>query len=127
VDEEAGSEIADKVKRRLQHFIDRKIAALFEPLLTLQKDEALTGLARGFAFRLVESLGILPRDGVAHEVKELDQDARGALRKHGVRFGQFTIFMPALLKPAPTRLRLVLWSLAEGLDTFPESPPPGLV
>src|SRR5690606_17442023 len=65
VDEEAGPEIADKVKRRLQHFIDRKVAALFEPLLTLQKDEALTGLARGFAFRLVESLGILPRDGVA--------------------------------------------------------------
>ncbi|VDS08884.1 hypothetical protein PARHAE_02070 [Paracoccus haematequi] len=127
VDEEAGPEIAEKVKRRLQHFIDRKVAALFEPLLTLQKDEALTGLARGFAFRLVESLGILPRDGVAHEVKELDQEARGALRKHGVRFGQFTIFMPALLKPAPTRLRLVLWSLAEGLDTFPESPPPGLV
>ncbi|WP_295045935.1 helicase-related protein, partial [uncultured Paracoccus sp.] len=127
VDEEAGPEIAEKVKRRLQHFIDRKVAALFEPLLALQRDEALTGLARGFAFRLVESLGVLPRDGVAHEVKELDQDARGALRKHGVRFGQFTIFMPALLKPAPTRLRLVLWSLAEGLDIFPESPPPGLV
>ncbi|MBK4215624.1 disulfide oxidoreductase [Paracoccus caeni] len=127
VDEEAGPEISEKVKRRLQHFIDRKVAALFEPLITLQKDEALTGLARGFAFRLVESLGVLSRDTVANEVKELDQDARGALRKHGVRFGQFTIFMPALLKPAPTRLRLVLWSLAEGLDEFPESPPPGLV
>ncbi|MGZ3216405.1 helicase-related protein [Paracoccus sp. T5] len=127
VDEEAGPEIADKVRRRLQHFIDRKVAALFEPLLTLQKDEALTGLARGFAFRLVEALGVLPRDGVANEVKELDQESRGALRKHGVRFGQFTIFMPALLKPAPTRLRLVLWSLAQGLDEFPESPPPGLV
>ena len=49
------------------------------------------------------------------------------LRKHGVRFGQFTIFLPALLKPAPTRLRLVLWSLHEGLSEFPESPPPGLV
>lgn len=127
VDEEAGPEIADKVRRRAQHFIDRKIAALFEPLVTLQKDEALTGLARGFAFRLVESLGILPRDAIATEVKELDQDARGALRKHGVRFGQFTIFLPALLKPAPTRLRLVLWSLHEGLSEFPESPPPGLV
>jgi ATP-dependent RNA helicase SUPV3L1/SUV3 len=57
----------------------------------------------------------------------LDQDARGALRKHGIRFGQFTIFMPLLLKPAPTRLRLVLWSLSKGLDVFPESPPPGLV
>lgn len=127
VDEEAGPEIADKVKRRLQHFIDRKVTTLFEPLTALQKDETLTGLARGFAFRLVESLGILPRDGVANEVKELDQEARGALRKHGVRFGQFTIFLPALLKPAPTRLRLVLWSLSQDLSEFPESPPPGLV
>ena len=127
VDDEAGTDVAEKVRRRLQHFIDRKIASLFEPLLALQKDESLTGLARGFAFRLVEALGILPRDGVAAEVKALDQDARGALRKHGLRFGQYTIFLPALLKPAPTRLRLVLWSLARGLAEFPESPPPGLV
>ncbi len=127
VDDEAGAEVADKVRRRLQHFIDRKVAALFEPLLNLQRDETLSGLARGFAFQLVEALGILPREAVAEDVKALDQEARGLLRKHGVRFGQFTIFLPALLKPAPTRLRLVLWSLMNGLDTFPESPPPGLV
>ena len=127
VDEAAGPDVAQKVERRLQHFVTRKIAALFEPLQNLQNDEALTGLARGFAFRMVEALGILPRAQVAQEVKDLDQDARGALRKHGIRFGQFTIFMPLLLKPAPTRLRLVLWSLANGLDMFPEAPPPGLV
>lgn len=127
VDEEAGPDVAEKVKRRLQHFIDRKVAALFEPLAAMSRDEGLTGLARGFAFRLVEGLGVLPRDEVAEEVKALDQEARGALRKHGVRFGQFTVFLPLLLKPAPTRLRLVLWSLANGLDEFPESPPPGLV
>ncbi|MCM2561391.1 disulfide oxidoreductase [Lutimaribacter sp. EGI FJ00015] len=127
VDDEAGPDVRQKVERRLQHFIDRKIAALFEPLLAMSRDEALTGLARGFAFRMVEGLGVLPRGQVADDVKALDQDARGALRKHGVRFGQFTIFMPLLLKPAPTRLRLVLWGLAQGLDTFPEAPPPGLV
>jgi ATP-dependent RNA helicase SUPV3L1/SUV3 len=127
VDEEAGPEVVEKVRRRLQHFVDRKVAAQFEPLLAMARDEALTGLARGFAFRLSEAMGVLPRDTVAAEVKELDQDARGALRKHGVRFGQFTIFLPALLKPAPTRLRLVLWSLWNGLQEFPESPPPGLV
>ena len=127
VDDEAGPDVAQKVQRRLQHFIDRKIAALFEPLLTMGQDEALTGLARGFAFQMVENLGIIPRGQVADDVKALDQDARGALRKHGVRFGQFTIFMPLLLKPAPTRLRLVLWSLAKGLQDFPEAPPPGLV
>lgn len=127
VDEEAGADVIQKVERRLQHFIDRKIAALFEPLIALQRDETLTGLARGFAFRMVENNGIIRREDVAADVKALDQDARGSLRKHGIRFGQFTIFLPQLLKPAPTRLRLVLWSLTKNLQEFPESPPPGLV
>jgi ATP-dependent RNA helicase SUPV3L1/SUV3 len=127
VDEIAGQDVAEKVRRRLQHFVDRRIAAQFEPLVGLQRDETLTGLVRGFAYRLVESMGVLPRAEVAADAKALDQEARAALRRHGVRFGQYTIFLPALLKPAPTRLRLVLWSLAQGLDEFPESPPPGLV
>jgi ATP-dependent RNA helicase SUPV3L1/SUV3 len=127
VDEDAGTDVAEKVRRRLQHFIDRKIATHFEPLLAMSRDEALTGQARGFAFRMVEALGVLPRDAIMEEVKALDQEARGQLRKHGVRFGQYTIFQPLLLKPAPTRLRLVLWSLANGLQEFPESPPAGLV
>ncbi len=127
VDDEAGPEVAQKVQRRLQHFIDRKIASLFEPLMAMSRDESLQGLARGFAFQLVEALGVVSREKVANDVKALDQDARGSLRKHGVRFGQFTIFLPLLLKPAPTRLRLVLWSLQQGFESFPESPPAGLV
>ncbi|TFL17916.1 helicase-related protein [Jannaschia formosa] len=127
VDDEAGPEVMQKVQRRLQHFIDRKIAGAFEPLLALSRDETVTGLARGFAFRLLEGIGVIPRSEVAAEVKELDQEARGQLRRHGVRFGQFTIFQQLLLKPAPTRMRLVLWSLWQGLDEFPEAPPPGLV
>lgn len=127
VDDEAGADVVAKVTRRLQHFIDRKIALHMEPLLNLQRDEDLSGMARGFAFRLIEGLGLVARADVAEDVKALDQDARGALRKHGIRFGQFTIFMPLLLKPAPTRLRLVLWSLAANHQEFPEAPPPGLV
>jgi ATP-dependent RNA helicase SUPV3L1/SUV3 len=127
VDEEAGPDVAAKVQRRLQHFIDRRVAATMEPLLALQRDETLTGLARGFAYRLVENFGIIPRGDVAEDVKALDQEARGALRKHGIRFGQFTIFLPPLLKPAPTRLRLVLWGLSKGLSEFPASPPAGHV
>ena len=119
--------MAEKVTRRLQHFIDRKISTLFEPLMNMQRDESLTGMARGFAFQMIEGLGVLDRADVGEDVKSLDQEARSALRKHGIRFGQFTIFMPLLLKPAPTRLRLLLWSLASGLQEFPEAPPPGLV
>ena len=96
-------------------------------MLEMSKDETLNGLARGFAFRLVEEFGLIKREAVLSEVKDLDQDARGTLRKHGVRFGQFTIFLPLMLKPAATRLRMVLWSLSKGLAEFPENPPPGLV
>ena len=127
VDEEAGTDLIEKVQRRLQHFIDRKIATLFEPLFNMQGDETLAGMAKGFGFRMIEAMGVIDRRSIATEVKDLDQDARGSLRKHGIRFGQFTIFMPLLLKPAPTRLRLVLASLYAGADEFPESPPPGLV
>ena len=127
VDVEAGEDVVEKIRRRLTHFITRKIEAAFEPLLALKNDEAITGLAKGLAFRLVESLGVIPRSVVADDVKALDQEARGLLRKHGVRFGQYTLFQQLMLKPAPTRLRLLLWSLVEGLDEFPSAPPPGLV
>ncbi len=127
VDEEAGPEVAEKVRRRLGHWMERKIAALFEPLLAIKNDEALAGLARGVGFQIVEALGVIPRGEITKDIKELDQDARATLRKHGVRFGQFTIFQHLMLKPAPTRMRLVLWSLQKGLDVFPEAPPPGLV
>jgi len=127
VDDEAGNEVITKVQKRLRHFMDRKINSAFEPLLAMRDDELVNGMARGLAFRLVESLGVIPRSVVAKDVKELDQDGRGLLRKHGVRFGQYTLFQQLMLKPAPTRLRLVLWSLFEEFDEFPEAPPAGLV
>ncbi|MEM9198821.1 MAG: helicase-related protein, partial [Pseudomonadota bacterium] len=127
VDEDAAPAVSEKVTRRLTHWINRRIALQFEPLMKMRDDEAVTGLARGVAFRLVEALGVIPREEIAADIKALDQDARSGLRKHGVRFGQYTIFQTAVLKPAPTQLRLVLWGLAAGLDEFPEAPPPGHV
>lgn len=127
VDEEAGGDVAERVKRRLSHWLDRRMAALFEPIFEMKKDAGLEGLSKGVGFRLIEALGVVPRPEIAEDIKSLDQDGRGLLRKHGVRFGQYTIFMPALLKPAPTRLRLVLISLFEGQEEFPSAPPPGLV
>jgi ATP-dependent RNA helicase SUPV3L1/SUV3 len=44
VEEDAGTEVILKVQRRLQHFVDRKIAAQFEPLMGMARDEAITGL-----------------------------------------------------------------------------------
>ena len=44
-------------------------------------------------------------------MKSLDQDGRAALRRLGVRFGAYHIFVPALLKPAPAGLVTLLWAL----------------
>ena len=127
VDEVADSDVKIKVQRRLRHYADRKISQLFEPLITMRDDSELSGQARGFGFRLIENFGIVPRSEVMSEVRDLDQNTRAELRKHGVRFGQYTIFMPLLLKPAPTQLRIILWSLVNGVAEFPQAPPPGLV
>ncbi len=120
-------EVREQIKRRLEHFIKRKVENIFEPLFNLQEDEGITGLSRGLGFRLFESLGVIPRSVVLSEVKNIGQEDRSLLRKHGVRFGQFTIFLPALIKPAATKLRLILWSKFEGLKKVPLAPGAGLV
>jgi ATP-dependent RNA helicase SUPV3L1/SUV3 len=101
----------DAVQLRLEHFLRRRIAAVLEPLVKLNEAEDVTGLARGLAFRLVENLGVLAREQVADDVRTLSQDERAGLRKYGVRFGAFHIFVTTLLKPAATQLRLLLWAL----------------
>jgi ATP-dependent RNA helicase SUPV3L1/SUV3 len=101
-------------------------------LIALSEATDLSGLARGLAFRLAETLGVLRRDAVAAEIKELDQSARGQLRQYGVRFGAFNIYIPALLKPAAAELLLLLWALHSGrehgmdADALPARPQQGL-
>ena len=73
--------------------------------------EDVTGIARGVAFQLVEALGVLERQKVADEVKGLDQPSRATLRKYGVRFGAYHIYVPPLLKPAPRALATQLFAL----------------
>ena len=48
---------------------------------------------------------------IADDVKALDQPARASLRKYGVRFGAYHIYVPALLKPAPRALATQLYAL----------------
>ena len=127
VDDIAEPAVAEKVERRLTHWLARKINALFEPLQALRNDEAITGLARGVGFQLAENFGIMRRREIVQDIKQLGQEERALLRKHGVRFGQHFIFVPALLKPAPTRMRLLLWNLATDQAEFAEPPPPGHV
>lgn len=116
-DEQLTGNARDHVAARIERFVNHHIATVLKPLDDLSRAEDLQGLAKGLAFQLVESLGVLFRRDVADDVKSLDQDARASMRKHGIRFGAYHIFMPALLKPAPAELITLLWALKnDGLD-----------
>ncbi len=102
------------MQARLEAWRDEIIADRLKPLVEIAKAEDVTGLARGIAFRLTESFGVLKREQIADMMKSLDQEARAQLRKYGVRFGAFNIYFPALLKPAPAELAATLWVLKNG-------------
>lgn len=116
-DEQLTGNARDHVVARIERFVNHHISTVLKPLDDLSRAEDLQGLAKGLAFQLVENLGVLFRRDVSDDVKSLDQDARASMRRYGVRFGAYHIFMPALLKPAPAELITLLWALKnDGLD-----------
>ncbi len=102
----------EAVQARLDQWLKSHIEKLLGPLFELSAAADVTGIARGVAFQLVEALGVLDRQKVADEVKGLQQPERASLRKYGVRFGAYHIYIPALLKPAPRALAAQLFALA---------------
>ena len=101
----------EAVQTRLDLWLKTHIEKILGPMFELSKAEDVTGIARGIAFQLIEALGVLERPKIAAEMKDLDQPSRASLRKYGVRFGAYHIFLPALLKPAARGLASLLWGL----------------
>ncbi|WP_430244009.1 helicase-related protein [Neorhizobium sp. DAR64861/K0K2] len=116
-DEQLTGNAREHVVARIERFVNHHIATVLKPLDDLSRAEDLQGLAKGLAFQLVENLGVMFRRDVAEDVKTLDQDARASMRRYGIRFGAYHVFMPALLKPAPAELITLLWALKnDGID-----------
>ncbi|WP_316232954.1 helicase-related protein [Bradyrhizobium sp. SZCCHNPS2010] len=113
-DERLTGAARDKVQARLDLWLKTHIEKLLGPLFELSKAEDITGIARGIAFQLVEALGVIERSKIASEMKDLDQPSRATLRKYGVRFGAYHIYLPALLKPAARALAALLWAEKQG-------------
>ena len=104
----------ERVQARIDLWLATHVETLLKSLFDLRNDSALEASARGIAFRLSEALGIIERSEIAEEVRALDQTARAGLRGLGVRFGAYNIYVPALLKPAPSGLLAQLWALKNG-------------
>ncbi len=112
-DEQLTGTSREAVQERLDKWVKAHIEKLLGPLVAMSSAEDVTGMARGVAFQLVESLGVLERQKVADDVKGLDQPSRATLRKYGVRFGAYHIYIPGLLKPAPRSLATQLFALKD--------------
>lgn len=129
---------AQLVITRLNTYLEMHLAEVLQPLIALRDilkaaskpsaEVAMGGQARAVAFQLVENLGVMQRGQVDKEVRALDQVARRGLRQFKIRFGSTHVFIPLMLKPAATDLRLMLWSLERKADVpVVARPTPGLV
>lgn len=119
----------EKVLSRLNAWLQTELNERLRPLFLLRdKIEAkqLNSAVRGIGFQLLEALGAMDRRSIAKELREVTQEQRGDLRECGIRFGEFSLFMPLLLRPAPSRLLALILAFGPKGSKTPYIAPPGL-
>jgi ATP-dependent RNA helicase SUPV3L1/SUV3 len=123
----------DSVHARLAQWVTAHITRVLDPLVplrnaaeapTLPGGGTLPGPARGLAFQLAEALGSIQSNSPALPVDV--RSAAQALRPFGVRVGWHSVFLPRLIKPAPSALAALLWAIHAKLERIPSPPQPGL-
>jgi len=109
----------ERIRVRLQRFMDDHVRAVLAPLFQRSTDDQ-PGPMRGLLHRLAEDLGIVP------PVEDLPPASRHYLKARGIRAGRFALFVPALLKPRAASLRALLLAVRDGTEPA-ELPAPGLI
>jgi len=112
----------ERIRVRVQAFIDRAVRDAVGPLLAAIEAADRDPTLRGHLHRLAEGVGVAP--GATED--DIPPALRGRLKAMGVKAGRFALFMPALLKPRAAGLRAMLWALRHGVET-PATPAPGLI
>jgi ATP-dependent RNA helicase SUPV3L1/SUV3 len=121
-------ELRKRVQVRLEAWFAAALVAELGGLVRLNAArDGLSPGARGLIVRLVEALGALKRADAAPQVEALARGDRQALTSAGVRLGAMHVFVPALLRPEPTRWRLALWAVWNDISALPPLPAPGRV
>ncbi|HZZ61926.1 MAG TPA: hypothetical protein VFE63_12240 [Roseiarcus sp.] len=107
----------ETVGARLELWLSATIRRLLGPLVELRGLQDESEPVRQLAAKIADSLGVLEREPLRSQIKAFDQNSRAALRRHGVRFGAYYVYVPQSLKPAARALALQLWRLqAPGAD-----------
>jgi ATP-dependent RNA helicase SUPV3L1/SUV3 len=133
---EIGAEATrERAARRLEAFVAAEANCRLGALKRLGEamaDGRLRGLARGVAYQLVESFGILDRGQADEHIRALSRQERRSLKSLGVRFGAFSLYLPALLAPEARAIGAMFADLAaprwrpaaDGPSVLPHPAPP---
>ena len=100
-----------RIEVRLRTWVGDRVGRVLGPL-TRALAAPMPGALRGIVFQLAEHGGAMLRSAVDAQLQSLDKPARQSLARLGIRFGREFVYMPALFKAAPIRLRGLLWLAA---------------
>ncbi len=93
----------------LSRWINKKIETELNSLIELKKIKDDNPELRALAYRLYENNGVIKRSNISEYLKKINQDDRKKLRKLGVKFGRYHVFLFKLFKPSTVSLRILLW------------------
>ena len=110
-----------KLNVYLQQWINNKIETDLKNLIDLKNINENNPELRALAYHLYENNGVVKRENVYRYLNKLDQDQRKKLRRIGVKFGRYHIFLFKLFKPGSVSLRILLWKSfnEKNLNLFP--------
>ena len=109
IDEMIENEERSKLNSYLQKWIFKKIDTELKSLIDLKNIKENNPELRALAYHLYENNGVVKREEVSEFLKKLNQEERKKLRKIGVKFGRYHVFLFKLFKPSSVSLRILLW------------------
>ena len=98
-----------KLNNYINKWLKTKINFILKSLVDLKSIKETNSSIRALAYQLYENNGVIKREVVSDYLNKLGQDERKILRKLGVKFGRYHIFLYKLLKPEAVMLRILLW------------------
>ncbi len=103
------------VIKKLQKWIDEKIAAILKPITT-NIDETVSSEVRAIAFNLFNTLGTMLINEHTNTIKNITEHDKAAVSRMGIRIGAKFFFMPNFLKKNAMELNAMLWKVFNKSD-----------
>ncbi len=111
IDEMIENDERNKLNEYLREWVRKKINTELISLIELKNIKEENPQLRALAYRLYENNGVIKRSNISDYLNKINQDDRKKLRRLGVKFGRYHIFLFKLFKPNTVSLRILLWKI----------------